>query len=163
MTVRQAGPAKAVPDSPWKPFALLPDLPLPTNFTAVVRPVKPTLGISLSIRPRSGRFPHSTPFLHSDMTRFFAGMVCGALLLFVTMHYHIVHGNNGVVLVPKISNNLSDVYTDIRQFDLEDWKQHKTLAAAIMRSKQAHLLEDSAYRNFGDSIRNVVDGLFSSE
>lgn len=97
------------------------------------------------------------------MSRFFAGMFCGALLLFVVMHYHIVRGNNGVVLVPKLSNNLSDVYTDIRQFDLDDWKRHKPLAAAIMRSSQSHLLEESAYRNFGDSIRGLVDRLMSDD
>lgn len=96
------------------------------------------------------------------MSRFFAGMFCGALLLFVVMHYHVVHGNNGVVLVPKISNNLSGIYTDIRKFELEDWKGHKPLAAAIMRSNQAELLKDSAERNFGDSVRRAVDDLFGS-
>ncbi|MEO1528490.1 MAG: hypothetical protein AAFX06_23960 [Planctomycetota bacterium] len=97
------------------------------------------------------------------MSRFFAGMFCGALLLFVVMHYHVVRGETGVVLVPKISNNLSGIYTDIREFDLEDWKQHKTLAAAIMRSNQSALLEESAYRNFGDSIRGLANGLFDNE
>lgn len=96
------------------------------------------------------------------MSRFFAGMVCGALLLFVVMHYHVVRGNNGVVLVPKISNNLSDIYTDIREFDLNDWQNHKVLAAAIMRSNQSQLLEDSAHRSFGDGIRRVVDEVFGS-
>jgi hypothetical protein len=76
------------------------------------------------------------------------------------MHYHIVHGKSGVVLVPKISNSLSDVYTDIRSFDLQDWQDHKPLAAAIMRSNQANLMEDSATRHFGDSMRRVVDELF---
>lgn len=94
------------------------------------------------------------------MSRFFAGMFCGALLLFAVMHYHVVRGNNGVVLVPKLSNNLSDIYTDIREFDLQDWKNHKTLAGAIMRSNQSHLIEDSASKNFGDSVRGLVDSLF---
>ena len=93
------------------------------------------------------------------MSRFFAGMICGALLLFVAMHYHVVRGNNGVVLVPKISNNLTDIYTDVREFGLEDWKNHKPLAAAIMRSSESHLLEDSAYRSFADRVRDLADGL----
>ena len=87
-------------------------------------------------------------------------MFCGALLLFVVMHYHIVRGNNGVVLVPKISNNLAGIYTDIRAFDLQDWQSHKALAAAIMRSNQSDLLEDSAHRSFGDAMRRVVDDVF---
>ncbi|WP_233148488.1 hypothetical protein [Rhodopirellula sp. MGV] len=97
------------------------------------------------------------------MSKFFAGMFCGALLLFVVMHYHIVHGTNGVVLVPKISNNLSNVYTDIRDFDLNDWRNHKTLAAAIMQSSQSKLLEDSAYNSFGQSMRQAVDHLFGDD
>ncbi|WP_182865912.1 hypothetical protein [Stieleria mannarensis] len=97
------------------------------------------------------------------MSRFFAGMFCGALLLFVVMHYHIVRGKNGVVLVPKISNNLQGIYTDIRAFDLQDWQAHKPLAAAIMRSNQADLLEDSAHRSFGDAMRRVVDDVFGGQ
>ncbi|KAA5540009.1 hypothetical protein FYK55_22080 [Roseiconus nitratireducens] len=92
------------------------------------------------------------------MSRFIAGMFCGALLLFLAMHYHVVRGNNGVVLVPKISNNLGDVYTDIRAFELDDWKRHKTLAAAIMRSSQSDLIQGSAQRSFGQSVREAVDG-----
>ncbi|MEM6473293.1 MAG: hypothetical protein AAF802_27280 [Planctomycetota bacterium] len=96
------------------------------------------------------------------MKRFLAGMVCGAALLFLVMHYHIVRGKNGVVLVPKISNNLSEIYTDIRDFGLSDWQQHRTLAAAIMKSRQSHLLEDSASKSFGDAMRGAVDELFGS-
>ncbi len=97
------------------------------------------------------------------MRQFFIGMFCGAAVLFVAMHYHVVRGNEGVVLVPKISNNLSDVYVDIREFDLPQWEQHKPLAAAIMKSNQAHLLENSAHRSFGNAVRELVDNLFRSE
>lgn len=96
------------------------------------------------------------------MKQFLLGMVCGAALLFVAMHYHIVRGNEGVVLVPKISNSLSDVYVDIREFDLAQWKQHKPLAAAIMKSSQSHLLEDSAHQSFGNTVRDLVDNLLGS-
>ncbi|NND99516.1 MAG: hypothetical protein HKN47_19550 [Pirellulaceae bacterium] len=79
------------------------------------------------------------------------------------MHYHVVRSQEGVVLVPKISNNLSDIYVDVREFDLVKWKQHKPLAAAIVQSNQAHLLEDSSLRTFGKTIRGLVDGLFRNE
>ena len=95
------------------------------------------------------------------MSRFLFGMVCGAALLFVAMHYHLVRGNDGVFLVPKISNNLSDVYVDTRDFNLSDWQQHKPLAAAILQSNQSHLLEDSSLGAFRESLRGLVDGLFS--
>jgi len=96
------------------------------------------------------------------MKQFIFGMICGAGLLYTAMHYHVVRGTDGVVLVPKISNNLSDVYVDIREYDLAQWQEHKPLAAAIMKSSQSHLLEDTAHRAFGDSMRGLVDGLFQS-
>ena len=95
------------------------------------------------------------------MARFIAGMFCGALLLFAVMHYHVVRGDRGVVLVPKISNNFTDVYTDVRDFDLQDWKSHKPLAAAIMHSSREDLLDDAAQRSVGNTVKRMVDDLFS--
>ena len=97
------------------------------------------------------------------MTRFLLGMVAGAALMYVAMHYHIVHGKDGLFVVPKISNNLTDVYVDTRAFELEDWKSHKPLAAAIMKSNQSHLLDDSSLNSFRDRIGGLVQGLFSDQ
>jgi hypothetical protein len=94
------------------------------------------------------------------MRQFIFGMICGAALLYVAMHFHVVRGQEGVVLVPKISNNLSDIYVDVREFDLQQWKNHKPLAAAIMQSSQSHLLEDSAHKSFGNTVRGLFDSLF---
>ncbi len=95
------------------------------------------------------------------MTRFLFGMVTGAVLLFLAMHYHIVRGNEGVFLVSKISNNLSDVYVDTRDFQLSDWQNHKPLAAAIMRSDHSDILAGSSLNSFRTSVVDLVDGLFS--
>ena len=95
------------------------------------------------------------------MSRFLFGMVAGALLLFLAMHYHVVRGKEGVYVVPKISNNLSDIYVDTREFRLSDWKEHKPLAAAIMRSEHSDLLDDASLNTFRDSVGALVDGLFS--
>ena len=97
------------------------------------------------------------------MSRFLAGMVCGALLLFTVMHYHMVHGNNGIVLVPKIRNELSLPYTDIREFDLQDWRAHKPLAAAIMQSNRSELMADSAQQSLGHSVAGMVDSLLGDQ
>lgn len=77
------------------------------------------------------------------MSRFLYGMITGAAMLYVAMHFHIVRGNDGVFLVPKLSNNLSEVYVDIRQYKLRDWEDHKPLAAAILKSNQTHLLNNA--------------------
>ncbi len=97
------------------------------------------------------------------MSRFLYGMITGAALLYVAMHFHVVRGNDGVFLVTKISNNLSDVYVDTRSFQLDDWKSHKPLAAAIMRSNQSHLLEDSSLSSFRDTVSGLVSGLFGNQ
>ena len=94
------------------------------------------------------------------MSKFIYGMICGATLLYCAMHYHVVRGNDGVFLVPKISNNLTDVYVDIREYQLSDWQQHKPLAAAIMQSNRSHLLEDASLGSFRETTRRLVDGLF---
>ncbi len=95
------------------------------------------------------------------MSRFFFGMIVGAALLYTAMHYHVVRGKEGVFLVTKISNNLSDVYVDTRTFSLSDWQQHKPLAAAILKSNQTQLLEDSSLNGFRSTVSALVDGLFS--
>ncbi len=97
------------------------------------------------------------------MARFFAGMVCGAGILFVAMHYHVVRGNNGIVLVPKVQNGLSDIYTDIREYELQDWRSHKSLAAAIMQSNHSGLVQDSAQNSFGGSVAGMVDSLLGAK
>lgn len=97
------------------------------------------------------------------MSRFLFGMVTGAVLLFVAMHYHIVRSQDGVYVVPKISNNLTDVYVDTREFSLSDWNSHKPLAAAIMKSDQTHLLNDSSLTSFRGRVSDLVNGLFNEE
>tara|TARA_R110002073_G_scaffold107448_10_gene242161 strand:+ start:3224 stop:3511 length:288 start_codon:yes stop_codon:yes gene_type:complete len=94
------------------------------------------------------------------MSRFLAGMVCGAVLLFLAMHYHVVRGKEGVFLVPKISNNLSGVYVDIRDFRLSDWQEHKSLAAAMVKNNRSDLLEDASLNGFRTQVSSLVDGLF---
>lgn len=97
------------------------------------------------------------------MSKFFFGMILGAVLMYGSMHYHLVRGEDGIFMVPKMTNDLGDVYVDIRNFTLEDWKQHKPLAAAIMNSDRSEILADSTLSGFRDSMHSIVDRLFSSE
>lgn len=97
------------------------------------------------------------------MSRFLFGMLTGAVLMYGSMHYHLVRGEEGFFLVPKISNNLQDVYVDIRDYTLDDWKEHKPLAAAIMKSNQSELLSDSTLTGFRENVHSLVDGLFSKQ
>ncbi|MFG0255749.1 MULTISPECIES: hypothetical protein [Rhodopirellula] len=97
------------------------------------------------------------------MSRFFFGLFLGAALMYGAMHYHLVRGQDGVFMVPKVTSDLRDVYVDIRGFTLEDWKQHKPLAAAIMNSDRSEVLSDSTLSGFRDNVHSLVDRLLSTE
>lgn len=96
----------------------------------------------------------------SRFTSFLFGMVVGAALLGGAMHYHFVRSSQGLLMVPKISKGLGDTYTDIREFELADWQEHRALAAALVKSDKAELLADNSLTNFRQSINGVLDGLF---
>jgi len=83
---------------------------------------------------------------------FFAGMITGFAFFFVANHYHIVRGDTGVFVVPKLNNNLQDIYVDIRQFSLSDWNEHRMLAASILKSDQKELLDGSTLTGFRKSV-----------
>lgn len=95
------------------------------------------------------------------MSRFFFGMLTGAAMLYVGMHFHFVRGKDGVFLVPKTESTLSDVYVDIRDFRLDQWKNHKSLAEAIMASNQKHLAEQAPPLAVRDTVAEVVSGLLN--
>lgn len=97
------------------------------------------------------------------MLKFFMGVVLGAVLMYTAMHYHLVRGQNGVFLVAKVTSELSDIYVDIRGFTLDDWKRHKPLAAAIIKSDRSELLDDATLTGFRESVHSVVDRLFSTD
>lgn len=97
------------------------------------------------------------------MMKFFMGLVVGAVVMYTAMHFHIVRGQNGVFLVSKVTSDLSDIYIDIRGFTLNDWKQHKPLAAAIIKSDRSELLNDATLTGFRENVHSVVDRLFSND
>lgn len=106
------------------------------------------------------------------MRQFMAGLICGVALLFMAMHFHLVRDNNGFSFVPKIQNNLSDIYVDVRRYDLEKWKQHKPLAAAIMKStvkkiqhqqpQPAAVVSQPTATSSGPSMGDQFQGMVSS-
>jgi hypothetical protein len=92
---------------------------------------------------------------------FFLGAIIGAGLVFGAQRYHVVRSDEGFYLVAKVSASFSDTYVDIRTFTLTDWANHKTLAAALLKSKKEHLMHDSAGDAFREDIRTAVNQLLS--
>ncbi|TWU11102.1 hypothetical protein [Allorhodopirellula heiligendammensis] len=97
------------------------------------------------------------------MLKFLSGLVVGAIVMYTAMHFHLVRGQNGVFVVAKVTSDLSDVFVDIRGFTVEDWKQHKPLAAAIIQSDRSEVLDDATLDSFREGVHSVVDHLFSKD
>lgn len=89
---------------------------------------------------------------------FFCGMAVGAATLGIAMHYHVVRGKEGVFVVPKVSNNLSDIYVDTRNFTLADWQQHRMLAVSIIRAERGDVLKDGSLDGFRSSAQEFLSG-----
>lgn len=95
------------------------------------------------------------------MSRFFFGMITGAVLLYVAMHYHVVRGQDGVFLVPKLAASLGGTYTDIREFTLGDWREHRSLAVAIHQSNRSQLIHETVRPLGAESIVSATSRLFA--
>jgi hypothetical protein len=90
---------------------------------------------------------------------FVLGIIVGGVLVFGSQRYHVVRSKEGVQLIPKISTTFADTYVDIREFGFSDWTKHKSLAAAIIQSRQDHLMGESTADDFRDGIRSAIDRL----
>lgn len=75
--------------------------------------------------------------------------------MYVSSHYHIVRGNDGFYLVPKLTQNLRAIYVDTRDFDPDDWLEHQSVAAAILKSNQTHLLGESTMNPLQESVKGI--------
>jgi hypothetical protein len=93
----------------------------------------------------------------SRISFFLAGVLVGGAAVFTSLKYHVVRAEDGVHLIPKLSSQFGETYVDIRQFDLSDWDQHPSLAAAIVQADKGHLLKDAAIGRFRQSVDRVLE------
>lgn len=89
---------------------------------------------------------------------FVTGVLVGASALAIATHYHIVRGKDGVFVVRKVQNNLSDIFVDTREFTPADWLQHRMLALAIMQADRGDMLQDSSLDGFRNNLKQFVNG-----
>jgi hypothetical protein len=95
------------------------------------------------------------------MTRvyfFLLGMVAGALLIYATMHFHLVRAQDGFHVVDKQPPRLTEAYVDVRSFGMTDWGDHPQLATAVMEADKPQLLGDSARGAVQDGINQIMPG-----
>jgi hypothetical protein len=90
-------------------------------------------------------------------TSFFAGVVVGAIGLYLVMSYHIVRANDGIHLVPKIAAKLDQPYYDIRNYTIQDWQQNQSLALALLKANKGDVMKDASLDGFKRSAQNLLD------
>ena len=98
--------------------------------------------------------------IHFDFTgiivsRFLFGVITGVIMMYVASHYHVVRGQDGFYLVPKLTHNLQEIYVDTRDFSPQDWLDYEAVAAAILQSNQTHLLGESTLNPLQESVQNI--------
>ena len=93
------------------------------------------------------------------VSSFFAGILLGAVTMFVAMQFYIVRANDGFHLIPKLAAKLENPYVDIRKFTLNDWQNRQPLAVAIMKANRGNLMQDSALGGFKQAAQKTLDQL----
>ena len=86
---------------------------------------------------------------------FLFGLFVGAGLMFVGLKYHIVRASDGFHWVPKMTAKLSSVYTDVREFTVDDWRTHQDLMIAISDSHDEALKEEAARSTLGNTFEGA--------
>lgn len=95
----------------------------------------------------------------SRFNSFLLGVFVGAAVLYCAMTVHIVHADDGIHLVPKISSGLRDTYVDIREFRAAQWHEHKHVALALINADKEELLKEAALSNLRRAARDALESL----
>ena len=86
------------------------------------------------------------------------GVVVGASLLYCVMTYHVVHTQDGLQVVPKITAGLPGTYVDIRGFGIDDWARHCSLAMALIHADKGDLMGDAAMSPLRETLEGWLKG-----
>jgi hypothetical protein len=76
------------------------------------------------------------------------GVVVGGLLMYGSFQYHLVRSQRAWLIVPKRQTSLNDIYVDIREWKLREWRQHPSLAQDLVASGHSDLVETSMKEGF---------------
>ncbi|XZE46151.1 hypothetical protein SH467x_001424 [Pirellulaceae bacterium SH467] len=87
---------------------------------------------------------------------FGSGVLVGIVALYAAMHYTILHAQDGIHLIPKITAKLENPYQDIRGFKLAHWQSKQSLALAVVRANKGYLLSDPSLLTFRENAQSVL-------
>lgn len=87
------------------------------------------------------------------MRNFILGCIVGAAGLYGSMSFHVIRAKDGYHFVRKTALSFQDTYTDIRDFDPIMWREHASLAEALVKADKSQLMQDSAIQ----AVENAFD------
>jgi hypothetical protein len=86
---------------------------------------------------------------------FFLGFLVGGVVVYTSLHFHIVRATEGLHFVPKVTSTFSETYVDVRDFGLDDWSQHPALVAALTQAGKTSILQGAITQ----PIQQAAEGL----
>jgi X-X-X-Leu-X-X-Gly heptad repeat protein len=95
----------------------------------------------------------------SRLLIFLLGAVVGGGVVYSAVTYHVVRGEDGLHMVPKLSANFSQPYVDVRNFGAADWGENRALTVAVLRAEKGHLLQDAATDSMAEGLGQLAEGL----
>lgn len=92
--------------------------------------------------------------------RKFLVLVFGALFggggVWFGYNYHVVKSEKEWLCVPKQRPALTDIYCDIRQWSVSEWKQHADLASDLVKHGRGELVVDTTAQSLFDDIKRKL-------
>lgn len=89
----------------------------------------------------------------SRLWTFFFGFLLGGIVVYTSLHIHVVRAEDGFHMVPKLQSTLSQTYVDIRGFGIEQWNAHRLLAASITRAGKTQLFRGAVVAPVDQAVR----------
>ncbi len=81
-----------------------------------------------------------------------AGILIGAILMYIGFNYHVVVTEKTYYMIPKKKAQLADVYVDIREWGIQEWARKPALAEAVTAAGHGELVKQSVQNNLLEDI-----------
>src|ERR1700759_869184 len=87
------------------------------------------------------------------------GIIIGCGLTYGAQRYHVVRAQDGIEVVPKMTQTFDDTYVDVRNFTVTDWANHKLLAAALATNNKSNVIGEQNLEVLQTKVGNVIAAL----
>ena len=90
------------------------------------------------------------------LTALILGIVIGGGLVFAAFHVHVVRSDKGTLFVTKKQVSFGEFYVDVREWDLDRWRQSPALADALISAGHSDVVaESTAQGAVSEMLRNL--------